>query len=819
MGLQHLIVAVAALGTAVGAGAEEPRTLAGAGPALTLDAAAPGGPRETFAADAGLGSALLGTAVEETVRLADWPVAPGDRRTVGVTRHEVYAPGARIVAIGLDGEREVPRSRLVYFWGVAVGDPSRRVLISLDPDTGALGGLGVTSEGVFEVRATSRRGEYRIAPPVAPPAGADGAPGAFSCTASVKHPDDEATALPRAAGFATSTLASLHTTTVAVDTDNELLSLKFSDSATNAASYVASLFAGMNVIYERDLYVRLLQGHTILRLSSAADPWTEPGCPAWPANCQNTGGATGAQLQELSSYWASNYAAVPRALTMLLSGKQSSPSSASGIAWLRGLCSGSAGYSLSQVFKYTGSTAASDDELVAHEVGHNFGADHTHCYPTATTPIDTCYSGEPGCWSGPMSCPSPFTIDPINGGPIANVTGTLMSYCHMLSGCSAWGVFHPQSVDEIGPYLDGKVGACVFPNAGVTSPTVSAVSPSTGPTTGGTTVTISGTGFESGATVTFVDATRAVAAASVSFVSSTQLTAVTPAHAAGATDVVVGSSKGRTATKVGGFTFVTPTGALVTGTKTVSGAFAAGGSITYTIVLRNTGGGAQPNAAGDELTDVLPSSLTLVSAAASAGSAVATAATNTVTWNGSIASGATVTVTIHATVKAAAAGAISNQGTVRYDGNGDGANDASTLTDDPGLPGAADPTVFTVGVGAGFYTVAPCREVDTRTGDGGAIAGNGTRTFTLAGKCGVAAGAKAVSLNVTVVAGAKPGDIVVYAGNVAAPPVGTVPFTAGAVRANNAVVALATNGAGTVAVTSRAAAPANLIIDVNGYFE
>jgi hypothetical protein len=74
-------------------------------------------------------------------------------------------------------------------------------------------------------------------------------------------------------------------------------------------------------------------------------------------------------------------------------------------------------------------------------------------------------------------------------------------------------------------------------------------------------------------------------------------------------------------------------------------------------------------------------------------------------------------------------------------------------------------------------------------------------------------------LNVTVVAGAKPGDIVVYAGDVAAPPVGTVPFVAGAVRANNAVVSLATNGAGTVAVTSRAAAAVNLIIDVNGYFE
>jgi uncharacterized repeat protein (TIGR01451 family) len=818
MRLRRLVGAVAALGMAAVTAAQEPRTVAGAGPSLGLDVAGPGGPTENFAAAAELTGGLLGTAVEETVRVRDWPVAPGDRRMVEVTRHDVYAPGARIVAVGRDGEAEVPRSRLLFFWGSAAGDGSRRVLISVDPDTGNLGGLSVTPEGVFDIRATGRRSEQRIAPVEAPIAANGATAGGFTCAGSLRHPADEPLTPPRPAGWTTSTLSSLHTATIAVDTDNELLSLKFSDSTSSATSYLASLVAGMNVIYERDLFVRLLQGHTILRLSSAADPWTQPGCPAWPATCPNTGGATESQLQQLSSYWGANYAAVPRAVTMMLSGKQSSVYSASGIAWLDGLCDGSRGYSFSQVFKYTGSTAASDVSLVAHELGHNFGADHTHCYPTATTPIDTCYSGEPGCYAGATSCPTPFTIDPINGGPIGNVTGTLMSYCHMLSGCSASSVFHPQSVAEVGPYLDGKVGVCVFTNAAATTPTVSAVSPSSGPTTGGTTVAISGTGFVSGSTVSFVDETRAVAAASVSFVSSTQLTAVTPSHAAGATDVVVGTTAKRTATRSGGFTFVTPVGAFVAGTKTVSGAFRAGGAITYTVTLRNTGGGAQPNAATDELTDVLPSSLSLVSASASAGSALATPATNTVTWNGSIASGGTVTVTIHATVKAGTAGGttVSNQGTVRYDSDGNGTNDVSTLTDDPGLPGAADATAFTLGTS--FYTLAPCRAVDTRIGDGGAIAAGAGRVFTLVGDCGVASGARSVSLNVTVVPGTAAGNVVVYPGDLAAPGTSTVNFTPGVTRANNAVVGLATNGAGTLAVKNRSATPLNLVIDVNGYF-
>ena len=293
-----------------------------------------------------------------------------------------------------------------------------------------------------------------------------------------------------------------------MDTDNELLSLKFADSTAGATSYLASLVAGMNVIYERDLFVRLLQGHTILRLSSAADPWTEPGCPAWPANCQS-GAAWGDQLTELSNYWATNYAAVPRALAMMVSGKQSSNNSFSGTAWINGLCSGSVGYSYSQVFKFAGSTAANDVSFVAHELGHNFGSRHTRCYPTPTTSIDTCYNAEPGCYNGATtSCPAPFTITPINGGgsSVANVRGTVMSYCHLLADCSASAVFHPQTVDVIGPIVDAKVGACVARAAGATSPTLSTVVPSSGSSTGGTTITLTGTGFQSGATVTFLDA-------------------------------------------------------------------------------------------------------------------------------------------------------------------------------------------------------------------------------------------------------------------------------------------------------------------------
>ncbi len=138
---------------------------------------------------------------------------------------------------------------------------------------------------------------------------------------------------------------------------------------------------------------------------------------------------------------------------------------------------------------------------------------------------------------------------------------------------------------------------------------------------------------------------------------------------------------------------------VITATKTVSGDFTPGGAVTYTVVLTNTSGLDQADNSGNEFTDVLPSQLTLVSASAMSGTAVATVATDTVTWNGAIPGGSSVTITIQATIKNGLANGtpVSNQGTVSYDANGDGTNESTAMTDDPAVGGGADPTVFVVG--------------------------------------------------------------------------------------------------------------------------
>jgi uncharacterized repeat protein (TIGR01451 family) len=147
--------------------------------------------------------------------------------------------------------------------------------------------------------------------------------------------------------------------------------------------------------------------------------------------------------------------------------------------------------------------------------------------------------------------------------------------------------------------------------------------------------------------------------------------------------------------------------ATVSGTKTTSGPRTPGSTLTYTIVLTNAGPARQSDNPGNEFTDILPPQLTLLSATATTGTAVANVGTNTVTWNGSIAAGATVTITIQALIESdiAPGTTVTNQGTISYDADGNGTNEASAGTDDPGQPGGGNPTGFVVALPTGIDDV------------------------------------------------------------------------------------------------------------------
>ena len=120
--------------------------------------------------------------------------------------------------------------------------------------------------------------------------------------------------------------------------------------------------------------------------------------------------------------------------------------------------------------------------------------------------------------------------------------------------------------------------------------------------------------------------------------------------------------------------------------------------MTYTIVISNSGPAMQTDNPDDEFVDVLSAQLTLISATATSGAALATIGTNTVTWNGAIPAGGSVTITIQALIEAnvPAGTTITNQGTINYDADGNGTNEASAVTDDPALGGSGDTSGFVV---------------------------------------------------------------------------------------------------------------------------
>lgn len=156
----------------------------------------------------------------------------------------------------------------------------------------------------------------------------------------------------------------------------------------------------------------------------------------------------------------------------------------------------------------------------------------------------------------------------------------------------------------------------------------------------------------------------------------------------------------------------------------------------------------------------------------------------------------------------------------------------------PGTPAyslvfaASAPTVLVAGSYTGvfryevtplaFFTLTPCRIVDTRqapgTYGGPPLASGAPRTFTIQGQCGVPTSAQAVSANLTVVQGTVAGFLEVFNG-ASRPSTSTINWSSQQTRANNAILALDASGNVTVVAGMAGQGSVNLLIDVNGYLQ
>jgi serine protease len=124
--------------------------------------------------------------------------------------------------------------------------------------------------------------------------------------------------------------------------------------------------------------------------------------------------------------------------------------------------------------------------------------------------------------------------------------------------------------------------------------------------------------------------------------------------------------------------------------------------------------------------------------------------------------------------------------------------------------------------GASFYTLSPCRVVDTRNPSaslgGPALVAGSDRLFQLAGACGIPGTARAVAINAAVTQSGGLGHLSVYPGGSPLPLVSFINYSAGQTRANNGVLALGSGGF-VVVHCGQSSGTVHFILDVSGYFQ
>lgn len=205
----------------------------------------------------------------------------------------------------------------------------------------------------------------------------------------------------------------MYTAEIAIEMDYATYNT-YGQSVTAATNYALALMSASSAIYMKEVNVKLVIPY--LRVWTTPDPY--------PGTNSN------AVLTQFRNEWNANQQSVQRTLVHMISRRSGNMG---GIAYLNTLCSGgSSGYGYG--FSNTDGpiqplpTYSWDVMVVSHEMGHNFGSNHTHNCGWVGGAIDSCYAVEGGCYSGP---------------PVPRI-GTIMSYCHLNGSISLTLGFGPQ---------------------------------------------------------------------------------------------------------------------------------------------------------------------------------------------------------------------------------------------------------------------------------------------------------------------------------------------------------------------------------------
>jgi len=158
--------------------------------------------------------------------------------------------------------------------------------------------------------------------------------------------------------------AALQYCEIALDCDDAYYARNGSNVSATATAAL-SLLTFVNAIYQNDVEIRFVVTAIMVRTVPTYTSGPDLGC-----------GAVSGLLQEFRNYWLANHGGVPRDLTHLLTGTGAF-SGTVGCAFIGTVCT-SSGYGASRAI--SGNNALNIG-LVAHEIGHNWSAQHCDASP------------------------------------------------------------------------------------------------------------------------------------------------------------------------------------------------------------------------------------------------------------------------------------------------------------------------------------------------------------------------------------------------------------------------------------------------------
>lgn len=341
----------------------------------------------------------------------EFPIAPGERARA-ILRKTSPAIDSRttIIAGSAGGDRQVLPPDIACFSGVVAGEPGSRIFIAAAPDIIFCAVTRADGRSYVLAPSTASPGEHvlldqrelkRFEPSPE-----------FSCEAiaapAASRPAPE---LPGAFRPASSLLR----TEIAVEADYDYFRAT-GGTLDKAVAYTAALFSMVSVLYENEINVTFHIPWFKVWTDSISDPY-------------KVKGNAYALWDTVPRYWQNNYGDVPRNLAHVLT---SIDYGGGGIAFRGGKFEGGAGALCSNLYGYgmsspTGARAfptfpfTYDAYIVAHELGHNFGARHTHdCW--WSPPLDTCLTRDDARYKLDDAC----HVLPVTPRPSS---GSIMSYC------------------------------------------------------------------------------------------------------------------------------------------------------------------------------------------------------------------------------------------------------------------------------------------------------------------------------------------------------------------------------------------------------